>query len=127
MDKLNAAKQLLERYEKDVEQLIQDARLEGFEEGMHCKEKVPTTKQFRQDHKTPQVYGEDYAVVVYASSRKRAAVLLRDYIDEDDVDAVDDIAISWKPFELDGEIVVGYYCEGSNLRDAGWFAYGIYL
>lgn len=118
MSKIEEAKQLLDRYQEDVERLVREARLEGFEEGLASNVKPPTDAEFRKHHKTVQMYGEDYAAVVYARSAKAAAKLL-----EVDEEFVEEIGISWSAYEIDGQIVVGYYLgKGEPL----WTAYGVY-
>lgn len=107
-------------FQKGLEEIIQDAKLEGFKEGMACNIKKPSDAQFRKDHKTPVMYGEDYAYVVDCRSQKTAAKLL-----ECDEDAVERIGIGWSVYNDDGNLTVGYYI-GKNITPE-WYTWGIWL
>ena len=118
MSKLQELRELLDKYELEVTELIKEAKLEGFNEGLASTVKPPTDAEFRKHHKTVQMYGEDYAAVVYARSAKAAAKLL-----ETDEDVVEEVSVSWTAYEVDGQITVGYYLGRGEPR---WTAYGVY-
>lgn len=110
---------LLDKHEREVEKLIEEARLEGFEQGLAAHVKSPSDAQFRKDHKEPRDYGEEFAVVVYARSLEAAKKLL-----ECDPDYVEEIGVGWGAFEYEGGLQVGYKV-GRGVTPL-WMGYGYY-
>lgn len=119
-DKFIRVKRGIETVQDEVERLVKEARVQGFNEGLACNVKRPSDAQFRKDHKEPVSYGEDFAYVVNCRSPKTAAKLL-----ECDEDAIEQIGIGWSAYEQDGEMTVGYYI-GREVTPI-WYAWGIYL
>ena len=103
----------------ELDKAVLEAYNDGFEKGME-NHKKPSMAQFKRDHAEPRDYGEDWAVVVWASSLKKAQKLL-----ECDPEYVEELNIGWGTYEVDGEMTVGYVLNRSNSGE--YEAYGYWL
>lgn len=119
MGAIDDAKVLLDKYQVEVQKAVDYARLEGFGMGMGYTDKIPSAAKFKKDHATPVNYGDDFATVVYASDKIKAAKLL-----ETVEEFVEKIGVGWEPYYVDGGIQVGYYIGDVTSE---WYAWGLYL
>lgn len=102
----------VDKFKYDISVELDKVRQEAFNDGFLAgvaNHKKPTISQFRKDHAEPKDYGEDFAMVVWASSRKKATKLL-----ECDPEFIEEMYVDWGTYELDGEMTVGYVLNRSN-------------